>query len=57
MTEDEMVGWHHRLSGHAAAAAVSLQSCPTLQPHRRQPTRQEHWSRLPFPSAIHESEK
>ena len=23
----------------AAAAAKSLQSCPTLQPHRRQPTR------------------
>ena len=59
MTEDEMVGWHHRLNGHefeqtpgdgegredwhatvhgvtksqtrlAAAAAKSLQSCPTL---------------------------
>ena len=31
MTEDEMVGWHHRLNGHAAAAAAeSLQSCPTL---------------------------
>ena len=29
MIEDEMVGWHHRLNGHAAAAA-SLQSCPTL---------------------------
>ena len=30
-TEDEMVGWHHRLNGHAAAAAAkSLQSCPTL---------------------------
>ena len=28
MTEDEMVGWHHRLNGHAAAK--SLQSCPTL---------------------------
>ena len=25
--------------GAAAAAAESLQSCPTLQPHRRQPTR------------------
>ena len=25
-----MVGWHHRLYGHAAAAAKSLQSCPTL---------------------------
>ena len=31
MTEDEMVGWHHRLDGHAAAAAAkSLQLCPTL---------------------------
>ena len=31
MTEDEMVGWHHRLNGQAAAAAAkSLQSCPTL---------------------------
>ena len=31
MTEDEMAGWHHRLNGHAAAAAAkSLQSCPTL---------------------------
>ena len=31
MTEDEMVGWHHWLDGHAApAAANSLQSCPTL---------------------------
>ena len=30
-TEDEMAGWHHRLNGHAAAAAAkSLQSCPTL---------------------------
>ena len=28
-TEDEMVGWHHWPSGHAAAAK-SLQSCPTL---------------------------
>ena len=31
MTEDEMVGWHHLLNGHAAAAAAKLlQSCPTL---------------------------
>ena len=33
MTEDEIVGWHHRLNGHAAAAAAaanSLQLCPTL---------------------------
>ena len=46
-----------------AAAAKSLQLCPTLRPHRRQPTRlprplgfsrQEHWSGLPFPSPMHE---
>ena len=31
MTEDEMVGWHHQLNGHAAATAAKLlQSCPTL---------------------------
>ena len=31
MTEDEMVGWHHRLNGHATAAAAKLlQPCPTL---------------------------
>ena len=31
-TEDERAGWHHRLNGHAAAAAAAklLQSCPTL---------------------------
>ena len=31
-TEDEMGGWHHQLSGHAAAAAAakSFQSCLTL---------------------------
>ena len=33
-----MVGWHHWLNGHAAAAKL-LQSCPTVWPHRRQPTR------------------
>ena len=47
------------------AAAKSLQSCPTLRPHRRQPTRlRRPWdspgkntSGLPFPSPMHESEK
>ena len=44
-----------------------LLSCfSRVQPHRRQPTRlppslgfsrQEHWSGLPFPSPMHESEK
>ena len=49
-----------------AAAAKSLQSCPTLcdpidrnQPGSPVPgfSRQEHWSGLPFPSPMHESEK
>ena len=48
------------------AAAKSLQSCPTLcNPIDGSPpgspslgfSRQEHWSRLPFPSPMHESEK
>ena len=30
MTEDEILGWHHRRNGHAAAVAKSLQSCLTL---------------------------
>ena len=49
-----------------AAAAKSLQSCPTLcDPMDGSPpgspslgsSRQEHWSGLPFPSPMHESEK
>ena len=57
-----------QLSTHAAAAAKSLQSCPTLRdpidgsPWGQAPpslgfSRQEHWSGLPFPSPMHESEK
>ena len=50
---------------HAAAAAESLQSCLTLcDPIDSSPPgspvpggRQEHWSGLPFPSPVHESEK
>ena len=46
-------------------AAKLLQSCPTLRPHRWQPTRLPHpWdspgkntSGLPFPSPMHESEE
>ena len=49
---------NHVLS--SADAVKLLQLCPTLcDPHRRQPTRfsrQEHWSRLPFPSPMLESE-
>ena len=50
----------------AAAAAKSLQSCPTLcDPIDGSPpgspslgfSRQEYWSGLPFPSPMHESEK
>ena len=50
----------------AAAAAKSLQSCPTLcDPRDGSPpgspslgfSRQEHWSGLPFPSPMHESKK
>ena len=51
----------------AAGAAKSLQSCPTLcDPIDGSPPgspaslgfpRQEHWSGLPFPSPMHESEK
>ena len=50
----------------AAAAAKSLQSCPTLcDPRDGSPpgspslgfSRQDHWSGLPFPSPVHESEK
>ena len=48
----------------AAAAAKSLQLCLTLcdlTAHQDPPSlgfsRQEHWSGLPFPSPMHESEK
>ena len=49
-----------------AAAAKSLQLCPSLcDPVEGSPLgslvpgilRQEHWSGLPFPSAMHESEQ
>ena len=60
------LGTHVGLSGQAATAARSLQSCPALcDPTDSSPpgspslgfSRQEHWSRLPFPSPMHESEK
>ena len=47
----------------AAAAAKSLQSCPTLcdpidgSPPGSAIPGQEHWSGLPFPSPMPESEK
>ena len=40
----------------AAAAAKSLQSCPTLCDPLGF-SRQEHWSGLTFPSPMHETEK
>ena len=55
-----------RFSEVTAAAAKSLQSCPTLcDPIDGSPpgspslgfSRQEHWNGLPFPSPMHESEK
>ena len=58
----EALCWMH----HAAAAAKSLQSCPTLATpwmaaYQAPPSlgfsRQEHWSGLPFPSPVPESEK
>ena len=54
------------MTAAAAAAAKSLQSCPTLcDPIDGSPlgssglgfSRQEYWSGLPFPSLMHESEK
>ena len=59
-------GAHKFLFVSSAAAAKSLQSCPTLcDPIDGSPpgfpslgfSRQEHWSGLPFPSPLHESEK
>ena len=53
-------------SAATAAAAKSLQSCPTLcdprdGSHQAPPSlgfsRQEHWSGLPFPSPMQEGEK
>ena len=55
----------HMYAAAAAAAAALLQSCPTLcDPIDGSPpgfpslgfSRQEHWSGLPFPSPMHESE-
>ena len=54
------------LSPAAVAAAKWLQLCPTLcdpetAAHQAPPSvgfsRQEHWSGLPLPSPMHESEK
>ena len=58
--------WTKNLKWASAATAKSLESCPTLcnpidAAHQAPPflgfSRQEHWSGLPFPSPMHESEK
>ena len=60
------IPWTEELARLGPAAAKSLQSCPTLcdpmdGSHQAPPSlgfsRQEHWSGLPFPSPMHESEK
>ena len=62
------LGFHRALVEFpaAAVAAKALQSCPTLcdpitAAHQAAPSlgfsRKEHWSGLPFPSPMHESEK
>ena len=65
-TADLISGCCVCFDGSAAAAAKSPQSCPTLcdpidGSHQGPPSlgfsRQEHWSGLPFPSQMHESEK
>ena len=57
---------HTHTHTSAAAAGKSLQSCPTLcnpiEAAHKAPlplgfSRQEHWSGLPFPSPMQESEK
>ena len=61
-------GFQHQKneSNSSAAAAKSLQSCPLCATpetaaHQAPPSlgfsRQQHWSGLPFPSSMHESEK
>ena len=63
--KNKMIPWFPA-GGWNAAAAKSLQSCPTLcDPIDGSPpgspslgfSRQEGWSGLPFPSPMHESEK
>ena len=62
----ELSAFQERIYTFKFAAAKSLQSCPTLcNPRDGSPpgspflgfSRQEHWSGLPFPSPMHESEK
>jgi len=64
-TSVSCIGFFSSAPPGIAAAAKSLQSCPTLcDPMDGSPpgspslgfSRQEHWSGLPFPSPMHESE-
>ena len=64
--ETSLEGFSGGSKDAATAAAKSLQSCPTLcnpidGSHQAAPSlefsRQEHWSGLPFPSPMHESQK
>ena len=63
MERSQQTTQKYKGSYETAAAAKSLQSCPTLcDPTDGSPpslgfSRQEHWSGLPFPSPMHESEK
>ena len=66
LASEQSSGLHTHTPSAAAAAAKSLQLCPTLyDPIDGSPpgssslgfSRQEHWSGLPFPSPMHESEK
>ena len=66
LASEQPSGLHTHTPSAAAAAAKSLQLCPTLyDPIDGSPpgssslgfSRQEHWSGLPFPSPMHESEK
>ena len=56
---DKLVVWDWQIHTAAAAAAKSLQSCPTLcDPIERLPCPwQKYWSGLPFPSPMHERVK
>ena len=59
--------WEVRIDIYALLLLLSRSvTSDSVRPHRRQPTRlpcpwdspgQEHWSGLPFPSPMHESEK
>ena len=55
--------WNDKDKSREKAAAESLQSCPTLcnpidgSPPGSPIPGQEHWSGMPFPSPMHESEK